>query len=393
MKRNLVNVDETYKKTRRTEEENRSVYLGNMPSDIDYQDVFNTLQHGAIESIQLDRKKGLVFIDFCDAKEAQEFCTLGQNTQLYVRGCPVYCGMQKPKPLNFAKRMAIQSGASRCVYIGNCDEYMTEEFFEKEMKEYGNIDCISVRSQKKLAFIHFSSIEEAANAIDDMSKKAEWLGKRLNFGNDRSSKAKKESNRTLYIGNIPSDLQISDLCNTLRGGMLYNIKQIEEKQCFFVTFVDPDAALAFYNLATYQGVVLKSRRLKVGWGKAMNLPAQAGISLLKGATRNIYLGSVTDDLTTDELHRDFSKFGEIEYVNILSDRNIAFVNFTNLQFAVDALDAMKEHPLYSRFSLSYGKDRCASMTPEEVMQPVIKMFTQYNQMYDPQTLQKIYSSQ
>lgn len=35
----------------------------------------------------------------------------------------------------------------------------------------------------------------------------------------------------------------------------------------FITFVDPNAAIAFYTLAAQQGITIRNKRLRVGWGK------------------------------------------------------------------------------------------------------------------------------
>jgi hypothetical protein len=83
--------------------------------------------------------------------------------------------------------------------------------------------------------------------------------------------------------------------------------------CQFVTFVDAAAAAAFFQLATFQGLMLNSRRLKVGWGKHSGAlhPATAA-AVQAGASRNIYVGGITDFETYSEerLRRDFSEYGE-----------------------------------------------------------------------------------
>jgi hypothetical protein len=113
-------------------------------------------------------------------------------------------------------------------------------------------------------------------------------------------------NRTIYLGvstehrlrdsggtnayfpqNIHPETTTEEICNTIRGGILQQIRYIPDKhivgrrflslllgfnplsvlplpQCF-VTFVDPHCALAFYQTASFQGIALHNRRLKVGW--------------------------------------------------------------------------------------------------------------------------------
>ena len=45
---------------------------------------------------------------------------------------------------------------------------------------------------------------------------------------------------------------------------------------------------------------------------------------------------------------------------IPSDRNCAFVNFTNISNAIKAIDGVKNKPDYANLRIAHGKDRCAN---------------------------------
>ena len=131
----------------------------------------------------------------------------------------------------------------------------------------------------------------------------------------------------------------------------------------FVTFVDPAAALTFFQVASYQGLTLNNRRLKIGWGKNSGpLPPALALAVHAGATRNVYVGNIEDfdTFTEEKLKRDFGEFGEIELVNFLKEKNCAFVNFTNIANAIKAIDGVKNKPDYANLRIAHGKDRCAN---------------------------------
>ena len=78
-------------------------------------------------------------------------------------------------------------------------------------------------------------------------------------------------------------------------------------------------------MASYQGLTLNNRRLKVGWGKNPGPLAPAlALAVHSGATRNVYIGNVEDfDVYNEEkLKRDFGEFGEIELVNFLKEKYV-----------------------------------------------------------------------
>ena len=94
----------------------------------------------------------------------------------------------------------------------------------------------------------------------------------------------------------------------------------------FVTFVDPAAALTFFQVASYQGLTLNNRRLKIGWGKnAGPLPPALALAVHSGATGNVYVGNIEDfdTFTEEKLKRDFGEYGEIELVNFLKEKYVS----------------------------------------------------------------------
>ncbi|KAJ3983818.1 hypothetical protein F5890DRAFT_1597026 [Lentinula detonsa] len=170
-------------------------------------------------------------------------------------------------------------------------------------------------------------------------------------------------NRTVYLGGIHPEITTEDLCNAIRGGVLQSIRYMEDKHIAFVTFIDPAAAFTFFQVASYQGMTLNNRRLKIGWGKNSGpLPPTLALAVHAGATRNVYIGNIEDfeTFTEERLKRDFGEYGDIELVNFLKEKNCAFVNFTNISNAIKAIDGVKNKPEYANLRIAHGKDRCAN---------------------------------
>ncbi|KAG0210911.1 hypothetical protein BGX28_008748 [Mortierella sp. GBA30] len=166
-----------------------------------------------------------------------------------------------------------------------------------------------------------------------------------------------EGKRTVYLGNIDPKTLCEDICDVVRGGVLSNIKHIA-----FVTFVDPAAAIIFMEMSTTQGVFCQGRKLKAGWGPdtSLNLPVDVIQAFRKGATRNIYVGGVKGDADEEKLKMDFAEYGELEQVNVVTDKNCGFVNFTNVLSAVKAVEEIRLKEDYIGVRISYGKDRCGN---------------------------------
>lgn len=146
----------------------------------------------------------------------------------------------------------------------------------------------------------------------------------------------------------------------IRGGILQNIRYMPTKNIAFIMFACPNAALEFHQRASTDGLVVKNKRCKIGWGKAQALTPLIQQILETSGSRNVYIGGIDHTVTEQSLRNDFAVLGEIELINIVSDRNIAFVNYTDIMSAIKAVEFMKTHPTYAPFKINYGKDRCGN---------------------------------
>jgi RNA recognition motif-containing protein len=147
---------------------------------------------------------------------------------------------------------------------------------------------------------------------------------------------------------------------------------MSDKNIAFITFIEASAALSFYNRGMTDGLALKGKRVKFGWGKATPLPHTVASAVLHlGASRNVYIGLLDDNITEEILAEDFQDFGDIELVNLVPEKNIGFVNFTDIMSAVKAVELMRQQLQqegviiiggrdYSKYKINFGKDRCGN---------------------------------
>jgi RNA recognition motif-containing protein len=388
-----------------------------LPSTASVDELLNLVHFGPLESIRVLPEKSCVFLSFLDGSTAAAFHADATIKKLALHGQELKIGWGKPSPVPAQVGLAIsQSNASRNVYVGGLDDNLTEEQLRDDLSRFGLIDQVKIVRDKNIGFVHFLSISVATKVVNTLPTEPAWAGKRVNYGKDRCAYIPKSQqaaaqaaqaaaaqslvaqssaltpvgqpgpfagspftpytpfpgdamagaqglNRTVYLGNIHPETTTEDLCNAIRGGVLQSIRYMQDKHIAFVTFVDPAAAFTFFQVASYQGLTLNNRRLKIGWGKNSGpLPPALALAVHSGATRNVYIGNIEDFETfnDDRLKRDFGEFGDIELVNFLKEKNCAFVNFTNISNAIKAIDGVKNMPDYANLRIAHGKDRCAN---------------------------------
>ncbi|KAG0210157.1 hypothetical protein BGX28_009597 [Mortierella sp. GBA30] len=401
----------------------RTVYIGNVSSEVTIDEVLNLVRSGLVESARLLPEKSCAFVSFVDSSAAANFHHEANTRKFNLGGQDIRVGWGKPSAVPAQILQAVQQGATRNVFLGNVDDSVTEQGLRADFSQFGPIDTVRVLHEKNIAFVHFTSINSAMKAVASLPHDPRYSGRRINYGKDRCAKnaaggpsnlpssfafgspafpqygtpmafnpsfdrfpggrsggmgmgsnfnnsssagnnvpmgaLAAQGNRTVYLGNISPETTCEDLCNHIRGGILNSIRYLPSKHIAFVSFVDPQAANNFFNQATHQGVMVRSRRLKVGWGQnAHALPQPVVQALQEGATRNVYVGAIDDSFTEDRLRHDFAEFGEIELVNILKEKNCGFINFTNIMAAVKAVDGIRRNPAYDGVKVNFGKDRC-----------------------------------
>ncbi|KAK6466087.1 hypothetical protein DFJ63DRAFT_282033 [Scheffersomyces coipomensis] len=399
----------------------RTVYLGNIPNDIQPNELLDYVRSGILESVKILPAKNCAFISFIDHQSALLFHSDCILKKLNIKGHDIRIGWGKNSPILPAVLEAIQrDGATRNVYLGNLNNPVTGEVItEPELREdlscYGIIDCIKIIPEKGIAFIHFLSILSAIRCVANLPLKEKYLDKKCFYGKDRcafitktqqhnaaqylglapgmehivtaadrefiSSALVQQSaaaaqiatqaggannlgNRTVYLGNLHQDSSVEEICNVVRGGLLQSIRFLKERHVCFITFIDPIAAAQFFAMCQLHGLTIHNRRIKVGWGKHSGPLSNAlSLAVSNGASRNIYIGNIIDFeyYNPQKLRDDFTKFGDIEQINYLEEKNCAFINFVNIGNAIKAIDGIKSFEDYKNLKINFGKDRCGNL--------------------------------
>ncbi|KAI8869209.1 hypothetical protein GQ42DRAFT_103524, partial [Ramicandelaber brevisporus] len=389
----------------------RTVYIGNVRSDTPVESVIDIIRTGPIEFIKQIVERNCIFVTFVYPENAEDFINQTTSTKkvFFVNGNELRFGWGKASPQSPQIVSAVQQGASRAVFLGGINDNITEETIQERLSTFGQIERIRIQRDKNNAFIHFFGIADAIRCVTTLSADASWKDFKVSYGKDRCTFVPKdvylqqqttqrkstaqatlpppygqgepggflssiqhpnqpsplpsyEGNRTVYLGNIHPETTCEELCNAIRGGMLHNIKYLPDKHIAFISFIEPAAAAQLYHIGTYQGIIVRNRRLKIGWGKNTPLPTSVvnAVSQL-GATRNVYVGNLDSAIDEAKLTQDFSQFGgDIEFINMLPEKRCGFISFTHIMDAVKAVENMRQHPDYKPYKINFGKDRCAN---------------------------------
>jgi len=169
------------------------------------------------------------------------------------------------------------------------------------------------------------------------------------------------TSRTVYLGNIPPETSPEEILSHVRSGQIESVRLIPDKNCAFISFIDGSSATHFHSDAILKKLSIRGQDIKVGWGKPSQVPTSVALAVQQsGASRNVYLGNLPEDITEAELREDLGKFGPIDTVKLVREKAIGFVHFLSIGNAIKAVAQLPQEPKWqSPRRVYYGKDRCA----------------------------------
>ncbi|KAI1330482.1 RNA recognition domain-containing protein [Xylariaceae sp. FL0255] len=169
------------------------------------------------------------------------------------------------------------------------------------------------------------------------------------------------TSRTVYLGNIPPDTTAEEILGHVRSGQIESVRLLPDKNCAFISFLDANAATHFHSDAILKKLCIKGQDIKIGWGKPSQVPTSVALAVQQsGASRNVYLGNLPEDITEEEIREDLGKYGAIDTIKIVREKNIAFVHFLSVANAMKAVQQLPQEPKWlTPRRVFYGKDRCA----------------------------------
>lgn len=169
------------------------------------------------------------------------------------------------------------------------------------------------------------------------------------------------TSRTVYLGNIPPDTSAEELLSHVRSGQIESVRLLPDKNCAFISFLDGSSATHFHSDAILKKLAIRGQDIKIGWGKPSQVPTSVQVAVQQsGASRNVYLGNLPENITDLELREDLGKFGPIDTVKLVREKAIGFVHFLSISNAIKAVSQLPSEPKWQApRRVYYGKDRCA----------------------------------
>ncbi|KAG0228690.1 hypothetical protein B0O80DRAFT_466505 [Mortierella sp. GBAus27b] len=349
-----------------------NVYIGHVSPECTIDQVLDLVHDGLVVSAGLVPEKNCAFVSFVDPNAAAAFHQKVTIQRPSLAGRELVIGWGKDIPIPPLVLHAVQQGATRNVFLGGIDGTITEDGLRADFSKFGDIDTIKILYEKDIALVHLTRIDSAVQAVAALSEDPRYKMFIVKYADDRCTKQGRatfdststesgltmKGSRTIQLGNLSDDTTCQDVCDLIRGGVLSYIRLFHQKHIAHVGFVEPQAASNFLTSAS-QGIILKGSSLTVELEENVSaLPQNVIDAVQQGASRNVYLGKIDGSFTEKRLRQDFTVFGETELIRVIKEKNYAYVYFTNILSAVNAVNGIRNNDAYANVKVGYGRDRC-----------------------------------
>eukprot|EP01122_Echinamoeba_exundans_P013278 TRINITY_DN576_c0_g1_i1.p1 TRINITY_DN576_c0_g1~~TRINITY_DN576_c0_g1_i1.p1 ORF type:complete len:708 (-),score=132.94 TRINITY_DN576_c0_g1_i1:423-2546(-) len=165
----------------------------------------------------------------------------------------------------------------------------------------------------------------------------------------------------LWIGNLPPDVQEYELRDLFAPyGNIEHVRMLNQKNCAFVKYFDMESAARAHSAGP--SMTLHGVPIKVGWGKSDPRgnqgpgPQGGGGGGGNEPSPNLWVGNLDYGVTEDEVRSLFQKYGPLERVKVLSQKNCAFVTFSMLDHALSAMRELQGYQLRTQpIRINFGK--------------------------------------
>jgi len=165
--------------------------------------------------------------------------------------------------------------------------------------------------------------------------------------------------RVLWVGNIGPEVSEEELTQEFTAyGKLESLRILHDRFCAFVNFEEEECAKR--AKAGLNGTIIGSQYIVINYRKADSKPTPSTPPtegfLLNPPSRALWIGNISEEVTEDRLYLEFSHYGEIESVRLLTHKTCAFVNFSLAEEASEALRNLQGRELGGMpIKINFGK--------------------------------------
>lgn len=251
---------------------------------------------------------------------------------------------------------------SASLYVGELDTSVTEAMLFELFSSIGQVASIRVcrdavtRRSLGYAYVNYNNTADGERALEDLNYTI-IKGKPCRImWSQRDPALRKTGQGNVFIKNLDSAIDNKALHDTFsQFGNILSCKVAQDefgnsKGYGFVHYETAEAANS--AIKSVNGMLLNEKKVYVGHHIAKR-DRQSKFEEMKANFTNLYIKNIDEDVSDDDFHKLFEKFGDIVSATITRDdvgksRGFGFVNFTTHEAASAAVDELNDKDFHGK---------------------------------------------
>ncbi|KAG8530008.1 uncharacterized protein KY384_005490 [Bacidia gigantensis] len=182
---------------------------------------------------------------------------------------------------------------------------------------------------------------------------------------DRPFYARAEQ-RSIVMKGLPEKATHKDIVNFVRGGAVLDIYLRTNDRSASISFVEGAAAHQFMAYAKRNDIYLQGKRLEFSWNeRQFILPGHVANKIGIGATRNLVIRGVHNNITEERLRDDLDHIHNLVVIEVTFERGDAFIELNSIHNSLFARTCMMSRTGYRGMKIEWYPDECSQPLPKK----------------------------
>jgi len=342
-----------------------SLYVGDLDVSVTEPDLYTLFSAvGPVASVRVcrdaatRRSLGYAYVNFHRVEDAERALDNMNFKPIHDRPCRIMWSHRDP---------SLRKSGLGNIFVKGLAKTLDNKSLYDAFSVFGNILSCKVSTNGKgeslgYGFVHFESEEAALSAISKVDGKV-LAGEKVSVALFKSRKERQGVNKNtfsnLYVKFLPADMTKEKLdalfskYGKITSSMVNHDKEQKDRVFAFVNYAtheEASAAVEALNDSEFEGKKLYVARAQKKEEREKELQSRFEQLKIerqrKYAGVNLYIKNLTDDIDDERLRNEFSKFGSITSVHVMTDpatqksRGFGFVCFATADEATKALTEM-----------------------------------------------------
>ncbi|KAF3059279.1 Negative regulator of differentiation 1 [Daldinia childiae] len=180
------------------------------------------------------------------------------------------------------------------------------------------------------------------------------------------------SKTTFCLKGLLKSMTYWDITSVIRGGSLSGLRWIPGTEVAFLSFVEEERAMSFYDHVQKNGLYIQEKKIHVSWAsRPYRINNELTVQIRKGASRNLIIRGCEGKLTEREIRNDMEHIDKLVIIKVIFSDGHCHIKTNSIFDAMTTRTCMLSRRKYNQWVIQWDHDECSEPLegPQESRSP------------------------